>query len=48
MWNVARAVNTGPQGPKVSNGSDKIDVEVKKIEGDRINTRELTCNVNSS
>ena len=36
--------NPGPQGPKVSNGSDKLDVEVKKIEGDRINTRELTGN----
>ena len=24
--------NPGPQGPKVSNGSDKLDVEVKKSE----------------
>ena len=36
--------NPGPQGPKLSNGSDKIEMEVKKIEGDRINTRELTGN----
>ena len=34
--------NPGPQGPKISNGSNNIEMEVKKIEGDRINTRELT------
>jgi hypothetical protein len=36
--------NPTPQGVKLYNGSDKIEVEVKKIEGDIINTRELTGN----
>ena len=36
--------NPGPQGSKISNGKDKVSMQVKKIEGDRINTRELTGN----
>ena len=33
-----------PQGTKVSNGKDKINMESKKIEGDYINTRDLASN----
>jgi len=40
--NSLKGRRPGPQGVKMSNGRDKIEVEVKKIEGDIINTRELT------
>ena len=33
-----------PQGTKVSNGRDKINMSSKKIEGDYINTRDLASN----
>ena len=36
--------NPTPQGVKLYTGSDQIELEVKKIEGDIINTRELTGN----
>ena len=33
-----------PQGTKVTNGKDKINMESKKLEGDYINTRDLASN----
>ena len=30
-----------PESTKIASGTDKINMEVKKIEGDRINTREV-------
>jgi len=33
-----------PESTKISNGSDKINIDIKKIEGDIINTREVSGN----
>ena len=32
------------QGSKLNSGSDRIELDIKKIDGDRINTREITGN----